>query len=281
MIKDTVGQRPGDDAVECDGVCATWVHRRCAGLSKAAYDIISKSSDPFFCPQCRLNNQEKELTLLRVIVSSLSSKLESVCSDLASLKLNMQSQPAKGNAQTVTATLPSAQTTHASSTGAISSSITTPTQVDFQRRYNVVIFGLDECDTGTPWYVRCKKDFSAAGSLLSSIDQNISDRSLCDCFRLGRFKSGHSRPVLVKLARSADVLSILSNRKLLANHPGISIKPDLSKDQRWIESLLLKERRTLISAGTSSSIIRIRGSNLYVSNKKYGYVDKSKFVTEM
>ena len=45
-IKDTVGQKTGDDAVECDGVCASWVHRRCAGLSKVAYNNVSKSPNP-------------------------------------------------------------------------------------------------------------------------------------------------------------------------------------------------------------------------------------------
>lgn len=78
LILDAVGRKPGQAAVECDGSCAAWLHRRCVGLSMAAFEVISKSSDPFFCPQCRLDKQQLEIDSLRDMVSSLSAKLSAL-----------------------------------------------------------------------------------------------------------------------------------------------------------------------------------------------------------
>lgn len=44
-IKEKTGRRPGDDAVMCDGECASWVHRRCAGLSVNAFELVCNSRD--------------------------------------------------------------------------------------------------------------------------------------------------------------------------------------------------------------------------------------------
>ena len=51
-IRESTGQRSGDDAVECEGA---W-HCRCAG-QRLAYDRVSKSSDPLFCPSAVLINK--------------------------------------------------------------------------------------------------------------------------------------------------------------------------------------------------------------------------------
>lgn len=81
-IKDAVGRRKGQDAIECDGICATWLHRGCAGLSKLAYASLSKSSAPFYCPQCRLNKQDLEIKSLSVQVVDLASKLTEACREI-------------------------------------------------------------------------------------------------------------------------------------------------------------------------------------------------------
>jgi len=79
-IRDAVGKRAGHEAVECSGSCSTWLHRHCAGLSRKAFEQVSKSDDPFFCPQCRLDKQDMEIQSLRQLVSSLSSELSSTSS---------------------------------------------------------------------------------------------------------------------------------------------------------------------------------------------------------
>ena len=73
-----VGRRSGQDSVECSGSCASRLHRHCAGLSKAAFDKIQESGDPFFCAQCRLDKQELELNSLRELVGVLSRELDAV-----------------------------------------------------------------------------------------------------------------------------------------------------------------------------------------------------------
>ena len=84
-ILDAVGKKSGEDAVECDGRCATWLYRRCAGLSKGAFEIVSKSNDPFFCPQCRLDKQELDIKSLRDLVIDISGQLKIVSNKLATL----------------------------------------------------------------------------------------------------------------------------------------------------------------------------------------------------
>ena len=64
MIKDAVSKRPGDEAVQCDGICTTWVHC-CTSLS----------SVHLFCTQVlyRLDELELELSSLSVMVTNQSS----------------------------------------------------------------------------------------------------------------------------------------------------------------------------------------------------------------
>ena len=61
-------------------------------------------------------------------------------------------------------------------------------------------------------------------------------------------------------------------RKNLASRPGIGIKRDLSADDRKIESLFLKERRSLIVSEDERKNIRISGSTIYVNKLKHGIV---------
>lgn len=89
-IKDAVGKKEGEDAIECNGSCSTWLHRRCAGLNKAAFNLASKSqSSPFFCPQCRLDKQEMEIQSLKKLVTNLAGQLTLACDELNSLKQNL------------------------------------------------------------------------------------------------------------------------------------------------------------------------------------------------
>ena len=53
----------------------------------------------------------------------------------------------------------------------------------------------------------------------------------------------------------------------------------MSKEQRKIESILLKERWNLIQSGISRTQIRIRDSNIYVSKKLHGKVVDSTFIS--
>ena len=88
-------------------------------------------------------------------------------------------------------------------------------------------------------------------------------------------KTTHPRPLLVKFLRAFDATLVLSNKKSLTS--GVSIKPDLTLEERKIENALLKERRRLIDSGTERKFIRIRGNSLYLNNKLHGIVQNFEF----
>lgn len=85
-IQDAIGKKSGQDSIECDWECATWIHRQCAGLSKEAFEAASKSSDPFICPKCRLLKQEKELSELRSALSKLQLEVSLILYQLPLVK---------------------------------------------------------------------------------------------------------------------------------------------------------------------------------------------------
>lgn len=78
---------------------------------------------------------------------------------------------------------------------------------------------------------------------------------------LGKYAEGGVRPLLVCLTRRNDVRSILRNKRQLASRPDITIRPDLSPTARKRESILLKERWTLIQSGVARSRLKLRGDS--------------------
>lgn len=133
--------------------------------------------------------------------------------------------------------------------------------------------GVPESSKGTLRHIR-----NRVGEILSSVDSFVTSRSIHDCFRLGKYDEGkQTRPLLVKLTRANDAQSILKNRKELASRPEITVKPDLPPAKRKVQSILLKERWSLINLGESRSDIRISGNSLYLRRDKYGTVREDKF----
>lgn len=288
VIIDAVGDKPGEDSIECDGRCATWLHRRCAGLSKQAFLLICGSENPFYCPQCRMDKQELELHSLRDLVTNLSSKLTRISDELALVKT--QVTPVFNGGSSYAAALSNNQgsvapqhdpsTTTSLSRASTSVSNKRESSEGFylkERKFNILIFGIKEDNKGTPKHIRDHNDLASASQILSSVVSSLNANSIRDCFRLGSYKSNQDRPVLAKLMRSSDVQAILANRKNLASMPGISIKPDLPPEVRKIESMLLKERRSLIDSGVERKVIRIRGNTLFVNDIKHGSVMNNAF----
>ena len=68
----------GDNSVLCNGTCAGWIHRRCAGLSQVRFKEISKSNDPFYCPSCCATDNRREIESLKSIIKSLVSELDTL-----------------------------------------------------------------------------------------------------------------------------------------------------------------------------------------------------------
>ena len=121
------------------------------------------------------------------------------------------------------------------------------------------------------------KDTKAVINLFQAISPQISEQSVCDCLRLEKYSDRRHRPIFVKLFCTCEVSTILASRVKLSEIPGISMKPGMTPKEKEVESVLLKKCRELINSGIESSSIKIRGSSLFVNNKKYGVVNGSTF----
>ena len=74
-----------------------------------------------------------------------------------------------------------------------------------------------------------------------------------------------------------DVSLLLSKARSLPKN--IRIIPDMAQDERLVESLLLKERWSLIQThGIECKAIRIRYNKIFVHNKLHGQVFNSSYV---
>lgn len=178
VIRESAGRRHGQDleAVECSGLCASWVHRQCAGLSKVAFQSVSTSTKPFFCPQCRLDQQELELISLRDLVGALGKEigeLRAQFSANSSAPVASEEHFAWGtdNSQAQS----SVHHTMAVGTGvSVGSHLATATKEKVpDRETNLIICGIAESEKGTFRHIRNRADIENAGEILSVVDPYV------------------------------------------------------------------------------------------------------------
>lgn len=133
-----------------------------------------------------------------------------------------------------------------------------------ERRFNLILIGVDESPEGTNWSVRLQNDLDNISSVLSNVDSSFGANSIRDHFRLGKYnkEAVRPRPILIKLNKTKEVASIMSNRRNLPST--LLIKPDLSPAERRREAALMKEQWSLIQSGVDRKSIKIRGNNLLV-----------------
>jgi len=145
------------------------------------------------------------------------------------------------------------------------------------RRSNVVLYGVSESHTKTPKHERVQKDIKAVLEILNSNKVQINPDYITDCFRLGKFKTNQPRPrpVLIKLKRIMDASAILANKKSLSS--SLAIKPDMSPEERKIESALLKECWSLIQGGLDRKHIRLANNRIFVNGQLHGEMVNSVF----
>lgn len=153
---------------------------------------------------------------------------------------------------------------------------------DKDRKFNIVVFGIPENPKGCHWNDRAVRDINSVSSIISRIDNSgsITSSSIRDCYRLGKFNetNSRSRSILVKLNRALDVSTILSKRGVLKGE-SISIKPDLSANERATESVLLQQRWSLIQSDINRDSIKIRGNRLYINRRLHGQVINNVYTT--
>ena len=95
---------------------------------------------------------------------------------------------------------------------------------------------------------------------------------------MGKYSPSHvrPRPLLVKLLRTTEVSVILSNRSKLTKSK-VYIKPYMTPSERNSESILLKERKSLISSGANPKDIKVKSNKLLLNGSVYGSVQGSSF----
>jgi len=132
-----------------------------------------------------------------------------------------------------------------------------------------VAYGIPECQPNTDRKSRQKHDLDLLLKHLSEINSEINPSIFKDIYRLGKFKNNSSkpRPLLVKFLRSADVDYVLSTKSKLKSK--LFLKPDLTPEERAKESLLLKERWSLIQKGVESKQIKMRNYSIFINNQQH------------
>ena len=278
VIEEAAGRKKGHDSIYCDGACQNWIHRQCAGLSKAHFSRLSTSDQPFHCPRCLLSHQSAELRALKKTVEDLSREVLHL-KHLILPSTNCGNPPPKPS---FPSDRPSQKLQSASSIPSQPSSLPSQqsrspaTYAPVDRKFNIIIFGIPEQPQGSSRFMRSQNDFNAISTTISKVENDSNHKSsIRDCHRIGKYQSSRSRPILVSLNSTADVRNILSINRSLSS--SVSIKPDRSPAERKTESVLLKERWRLIQTGTDRHSIRLRGSALYVNGRLHGRATDSVF----
>ena len=210
-IHEGTSRKQGDEAVECEGTCSGWLHRRCAGLSKGAFDVVSKSQSPFYCPYCMLQNQGREIASLRDLVANLSGEVTSLRSQLLLITQEEGNQPSlieqvkvltselKALKEKVTTPPVEAQASYATAVTGKAPSNTgktgqSPPDRELDRRFNLVVTGIPECSSFADKLSKQAHDIDKTSQVLSSVVESISASSIKDLYRLGKYNSKSSRP---------------------------------------------------------------------------------------
>ena len=211
---DKSSRKGGQNSVFCEGHCQAWVHKNSASLSNVAFQAVSQSKAPFYCPHCHLDHQGKESATLKATASSLVSELENISKMLGKTSIRKVLKWKWSNVEMLPY-LPKRRTQWFSQemtkgllhVGASSSSSVVSLN---ERKFNVVVHGVPECPKGTHQSARASHDLSTVSSFLSKVESSI----YSDIYCLGKYSETSQRPrrVLFKFSRLLDATIILSKR---------------------------------------------------------------------
>lgn len=80
------------DSIMCEGLCSSWLHRGCAGLTKTKFAQLRDSDKPFHCPKCRIEALALETATLKDSLASLSREVTELKTRLDCLTMRDSSQ---------------------------------------------------------------------------------------------------------------------------------------------------------------------------------------------
>jgi len=268
-----------------------WVHAQCKGITEEQYNsIVNLSAVANSVYYCTINNcmacfrnitnewiqhQACGSSQLESAVPSLTSDIQSLTtthntiekavSDLSSKIVKLQTEESKLSEQIKT------------TSDALGRRTTSPTQVPLDRKSNIVLYGVKESPPKALRHERLQSDIKAILEIFGGIDIQLNPAHILDCFRLGKFKQTQSRPrpILIKLQRVIDANVILANKTSLPSP--LLVKPDMSPEDRAVESTLLKERWSFIQSGHNRKQIKISKNHIYLNGILHGKVVNSTF----
>ena len=199
------------------------------------------------------------MTLYKQEIAALKSTVNELTKQISLSSSKLSDSP---HSQEAPRSEPVSQTKHDTM---LSSSLHAKSTVT-EKNFNVVVYGIDECPPNTAKSARSKNDQDKILPIFSSINSSIQSTSIKDFHRLGKYNPNHNRPrpILVKFLRSMDAQTILSNRQHITS-PYV-VKPEMSKSEREVESLLLRERWNLLQKGSNRKSIKIHNTRLFINN---------------
>jgi len=86
FVRDATAEREGQEALFCEGTCQCWYHRLCVGVGQARFQKLTESTEPFLCPTCTSENQQKAIEELRGNVQALTTEILELKAAMAGLQ---------------------------------------------------------------------------------------------------------------------------------------------------------------------------------------------------
>ena len=233
---------------------------------------LEKSTDPFYCPHCQLQNLTTEISTLKATINSLYERI-------TTLQSTSRSSDQLPNSKSTANIPPEASTADASlpKQSLINKPSVSPL-IPVDKKFNVVIYGIKESPPKTTRVNHLEQDLqNTYNPSLANVDFQIDANSIKDYIRLGRYKPevSHPRPILVKFLRATEA-TIAPSKITLFKAP-INIKPDQTQEERDTESHLLKERWSLTRLGFEKKRIKIHNKSIFIDNKLHEQCSNSKF----
>jgi len=136
-----------------------------------------------------------------------------------------------------------------------------------ERKFNIVIYGIQECAKGTIRNLRPQSELTNAVQVLSKVVESVSLQSIRDSYCVRKYtQSDHPHPLVAVLNGTADVseslpIEVRGNLR----HP-YYVKPDTNPEERAVES----QRWSLITSGVDRKDIRISKNRIYIKHKLVG-----------
>ena len=276
VIRDESKMHAGEDAIFCEGSCRTWLHRKCAGLSKSAFERLQGSEDPFRCPHCYVAKMQQELADTKRQIVLLREEIAQAHEDLKQFSGKSQGKSPQRSAKAIsrkeetdTCPVKNSKADPGKKTGE-DQSWRVESQDRVLRRNNVIVFGLKR-EEGK----NVQED--VANLLKERLQVQVDANEIVEAMEIGKKSSTTPRPILIKAATRECKVRILRQKRLLKGS-NIWINDDYTKMQR--NHLLQLKERAKEAREDGCENVYISNGLLWVDGLRLGSVDSGLFPTD-